>query len=1124
MFELFSRYYVDVSYQKFCEDLREKTHVFLFRDRQGIVGFSTIFRKPLPDVAPGLFLFSGDTVVREDYWGSRLLQVAFFKFIVASKLRALGQPLYWMLISKGAKTYLMMRKNFAQSFPSSAGATPPVLQRVLERFYRWKFGESFDGKTGVIRFASSLGAVKGNLADPQGELGADPDTAHFLKLNPGYKKGEELACIAEIRIKDFIGHVFKYFLRVKDPRIPILATLSLYLVLGVTVLGFNRNPTQILMTSLTACALEVLFVWLFRKRLEWPLSALITSCGLSILINYSHDYFLLFVPVFFAIASKHVFTFQGRHVFNPAMIGVVFSLLFTHELITIAPAYQWHGFGHMAFFVLIPGLLIFSKSINRGALVLSFLATYTVLTALRAYIMRYHLPFETLFWGTLSSPPFLLFTFFMITDPKTSPQQRGQQIQVGIALAVVDLLFHVVQSYYTFFYAAFVVAGSRFLWSHFNALRRSPAPLQALRDAFWTSRYAFRIATVVGIAGAGMLAYKSVISPTIAMTAQSFQFEPQDIQHAPRFGKIYETLDPRVQHMGKWLLGMGDSVSIGDFEGNGRPGLFFGNPLHESAARGALFRNLGDFKFERVRIPELERRALVPEVHGLPTQGIFVDYDNSGTLDLFVAYAFGPPLLLKNLGQGRFEDVTEKSGLLRYMNSLAATFLDVNRDGLLDLFVTQIIPREHSGYPTPAPLLNLFKLPEPEYSGDRRMLRFMHSSWNQARNGGLNELWLQSSGGKFELQDSAHWGIPETGWSMSVGTADLNHDGFTDLYVANDFGPDDAYLNVEGKRFQRIEGKAFGSIGRDTYKGMNVSIGDLHRDGRYSVYVSNVHHALQAEGSLLWTFSQSKNAPFGLKVRDEATALGVLNESRFGWGGVMADFDNDGWLDIGQANGMVDDSVDKKFERCPDYWYSNEKIARSSPEIHTYIDRWADIRGYCIYGSEYDRIYLNRGVGALPQFIDVSRQVGLNSPGMSRGMAVGDLDGDGRLDLAITHQFRPTSVYRNVAGVGGEVNASVRLRLESRTPDCNRTGLGSQVRLTARTKEGQEFTQLREAQAINGMSAQDEPVLHFGIGSQTQDFRVRVRWCGLEEEEFRGIESGRVLKLVRGTGNAEREQ
>ena len=192
---------------------------------------------------------------------------------------------------------------------------------------------------------------------------------------------------------------------------------------------------------------------------------------------------------------------------------------------------------------------------------------------------------------------------------------------------------------------------------------------------------------------------------------------------------------------------------------------------------------------------------------------------------------------------------------------------------------------------------------------------FIPSSGHQANNGRVNDLYLQDPPGHFVRQHPVALGMPEIRWSLALGTGDLNRDGYTDLYVANDFGPDDLYLNEGGKRWQNVKGTLFGSVGRDTYKGMNASVADLDRNGWLDVYVSNVHHALQAEGSLLWLFGPGTDN-FHPRIEDRATQQGALNEQRFGWGASLSDLDLDGWVDITQANGMVDDSADGR-ERLP---------------------------------------------------------------------------------------------------------------------------------------------------------------------------------------------------------------
>jgi Na+-translocating ferredoxin:NAD+ oxidoreductase RnfD subunit len=902
-----------------------------------------------------------------------------------------------------------------------------------------------------------------------------------------------------------------------DPRVPVLMLLVGFLVLGFTVLGFNRTPIQALMTSVSAVALEVFLFRVLRGKWVWPLSALITSCGLSLLLNYGHDYWILLAPVYFAIGTKYVFTLKGKHVYNPAQIAVVLSLLLMNELITSAPAYQWNGTGAMAYFITVPALMLFMPSIDRTPLVFSFLITFTAQTFLRAMIMRHHLPFETLFWGTLSSPSFLLFTFFMITDPATSPKGKKEQIWTGIAIATVDLLFHIRKSYYTFFFAAFTVATAKYLYRHYKLARQTGSLTGYCKASFWDSGY-WKNPLLVGTLGvAGWAGYTQVIVPSPLFEKPQWKLEKIETSHHgvnPQWGATYDRLDPRIQHIAKWILSVGDSVSIGDYDQDGLADVFLTLPLKSDADRMSLYRNLGNFKFERVPLPAVAERAREIEKFGLPTNANWIDVDNDGDLDLFITYAFGSPVLLKNLlketGKPSFTDITKPSGLEHFTNSISAVFLDINRDGRPDLFIANVLPPNLPGYETPTPL-NLFHLPQPAYEGDRRMFHFMHHSWNLADNGGENEIWIQNAEGKFERQDSVKWGLPETGWSLAVSSADFNRDGWPDIYVANDFGPDDLYLNEEGRHFRNFKGTFFGSIGRDTYKGMNVSIGDLDRNDHWQVYVSNVHHDLQAEGSLLWDTWVDAGGNF--HAEDRATQKGVLNERRFGWGATIADLDNDGWPDIAQANGMVDDSRDKKWDECPDYWYVNEKIARSPPEIHAYADAWGDIRGMCIHPKEGNRIYWNRGTGHIPQFTDLSEEVGWEEKTTSRGIASADLDNDGRMDLIVTHLFQGPTFYRNVWKGSSDSPSWIEFQLEGDGLLCGTSAVGTEIRLLP-SEPSPEPPQRRLLTNATGLNAQDDQVLHFGLGvSPAKSYKAQVLWCGQYERSYDLLEPRQRVRL-----------
>jgi hypothetical protein len=220
MYGLFEQYYTDVSFQCFCSDLAEKTHLFIFRSNGRLAGFSTIFRKRFSAIGRHTYLFSGDTVLHEDFWGSKVLQKSFFWYILCSKLRSPLQPVYWMLMSKGYKTYMMMRRNFSKSYPRFDSPIPPRLKSAMDEFYRLKFGEAYDPRRNLIRFRTSHGAVKGVLAAPDPRSQGNAEVAYFLGANPDYRNGTELACIAEIRFQDFLGHIAKYFLRIKKTKHP----------------------------------------------------------------------------------------------------------------------------------------------------------------------------------------------------------------------------------------------------------------------------------------------------------------------------------------------------------------------------------------------------------------------------------------------------------------------------------------------------------------------------------------------------------------------------------------------------------------------------------------------------------------------------------------------------------------------------------------------------------------------------------------------------------------------------------------------------------------------------------------------------------------------------------------
>jgi hypothetical protein len=224
-------------------------------------------------------------------------------------------------------------------------------------------------------------------------------------------------------------------------------------------------------------------------------------------------------------------------------------------------------------------------------------------------------------------------------------------------------------------------------------------------------------------------------------------------------------------------------------------------------------------------------------------------------------------------------------------------------------------------------------------------------------------------------------------------------------------------------------------------------------------------------------------------------------------------------MDIVQANGMVDNRLDRSGPGCPDYWYVNHKLMQSGPEMHSYADMWGDLRGRCIYPNEARRVYLNRGAGAKPQFVDVAGVVGLTRRDNSRGVALVDLDNDGRLDVVIANQHGAPSLLRNVPSPATLPASWIGLRLQGDGKRCNREALGSTVSVHVPGRP----VQIREVQAANGFSAQHDTRVHFGLGSAGlgsaglgsaglgsaglgsgvhQPIPVSVHWCGRETVQY----------------------
>lgn len=201
MWDLFARHYEDVTREAFDADLAEKRDVILARDAGdgSVQGFSTLaWARWRHEGRAFLAIFSGDTVVAPEYWGQRAVQNAFGAYFTRLKLRHPFTPLYWFLVSKGYKTYLLLTRNFPEHWPRHDRAMPAWERGALDLLARARFGDAWRPDEGVVRFGRPAGRLREGVAPLDEGVLAAPDAGFFHRANPGHARGDELACLARV--------------------------------------------------------------------------------------------------------------------------------------------------------------------------------------------------------------------------------------------------------------------------------------------------------------------------------------------------------------------------------------------------------------------------------------------------------------------------------------------------------------------------------------------------------------------------------------------------------------------------------------------------------------------------------------------------------------------------------------------------------------------------------------------------------------------------------------------------------------------------------------------------------------------------------------------------------------
>ena len=501
-------------------------------------------------------------------------------------------------------------------------------------------------------------------------------------------------------------------------------------------------------------------------------------------------------------------------------------------------------------------------------------------------------------------------------------------------------------------------------------------------------------------------------------------------------------LDPALDPIMPHLTALGASVSVMDYDNDGWQDLYA--TRSRKGAPNAMYRNLGDGGFEEVA-GEVGL-ADVNDSGGVSMGSAWGDFDNDGFEDVFV-YRWGRQRLFRNQGGSAFSDVTGEAGLDRWMNANSAVWTDVDRDGLIDLYVGGYFSEVH----------DLWQV---------TTTKIMQESFEYANNGGRNYLFLNRGNGRFEDVTDAY-GVDCTRWTMSVGAADLNGDGWPDLYLANDYGPEVLFINMEGKRFEQLAGA---TLEETSKSGMNVAFGDLYNDGRADVYVTNI-----SKRGYLFQGNNLRRNLIAENGRMINIAEGEIADAGWAWGAQFGDLNNDGSVDLFVTNGFVSADPDK------DYWYEMSRVAMGNNNIFQDVRNWAPMGDQSLSGYERSRLYLNDGAG---RFYDVAEAVGVNDRYDGRGVSLADLFNRGALDVVVANQDGPLVLYRNDVEPG---NAWISFELKGAR--SNASAIGAEVRVFL---DGRQ--QLQVVTAGAGFAAQSQRRRHFGLGDATEIERVEIRW------------------------------
>ena len=486
----------------------------------------------------------------------------------------------------------------------------------------------------------------------------------------------------------------------------------------------------------------------------------------------------------------------------------------------------------------------------------------------------------------------------------------------------------------------------------------------------------------------------------------------------------------------------GSGVAFLDYDNDGRLDIFVGSG---DGAPSRLYHNEGGDKFRDVSTAMGITRV------GW-AQGVCVgDYDNDGFVDLFVTY-WGHNALYHNEGGKRFRDVTQQAGLAqdRVRYNTGCAFVDYDRDGRVDLFVANYLKFSFEETPKPGANPYCWYMQMPVNCGPRG-LPFDR-----------NILYHSNPDGTFtDVSEKSGIAEPSQSYCLTALTGDFDNDGWPDIFVACDQTPSLLYMNQHDGTFREeglLRGAALNEDGK-AMSGMGATAADIAHSGWLSIFRTN----FSDERETLY-----RNNGKG-EFEDATQAVGMARNTRFvGWGCAFFDFDNDGWRDLMLVNGHVFPEVDRKQT---DVRYKDRRIL------------------YRNVSGKFDDISEVAGRGVMARH-------------SSRGLAVGDVDNDGTLELLINNQGERPSLLSQTSRAPGNW-----LILNLQGTRSNRSGIGARMTVTAGGVK-----QIEEVRSGGSYLSQSDLRLHFGLGAERRA-SIEVLWPSGMRQVVKDVECCRVLSI-----------